>query len=88
MANREAAHHTVDLYPYLIPYLGIWDKDDEAFNPCDTVPFTGDILDLHVILAANSHRGRRSRATRKSFLTSKQFFTVLSEKLHRVFAHS
>lgn len=88
MANREAAHHTVDLYPYLIPYLGIWDKDDEAFNPCDTVPFTGDILDLHVILAANSHWGRRSRATRKSFLTSKQFFTVLSEKLHRVFAHS
>lgn len=82
MANGEAAHHTVNLNLDLVTDLGTWYEDYEAFNPCNAVSFTSNIFNLHIILGANRYWSSRGGAVcrRSTFLTSEQFFTVLSEK--------
>ncbi len=40
----------VDLYLHLIARFGLWDKDYEAFDPCDSVTATAGLFDLDFIL--------------------------------------
>lgn len=82
MANSKAAHYTVDLDLDLVPNLGARYEDYEALDPCNAVSFTSNIFNLHIVLGTNRYWSSRGGAVcrRGTFLTSEQFFTVLSEK--------
>jgi len=39
----------VDLYLHLIARFRVWDKDYEAFNPCDSVTATASLFDFNLV---------------------------------------
>ena len=87
MIDGETPHHLVDLDPGLVANFGVGYEDHKTFYPGNAVAFPGNVLDFNVVLFSNFYGSSWSGPSGgRSFLASKQIFTVLRENHKRAFA--
>lgn len=80
MTDGKAPHYLVNLYLYCVANLGISHEDNKSLNTGNSIAFTGNVFNFHIILISNSNWcSWLGSAHGRSFLASEQIFTVLCE---------
>lgn len=81
MTDGKAPHYLVDLYLYCVADLCISHENHKSLNAGNSIAFTGNVFNFHIILISNSYWCSWLGSARgRSTLAFKQIFTVLLRK--------